>query len=302
MTEPASGITLRQLRYFAVLGRELNYRRSAELLYISQPALSLAIKQLETAVGVKLFERNTKAVELTAAGRMWLPKVEAHLAASDGLVEELQAWAAGRSQVLRVGYLVGIGTDLLTRILVEFEAEHPHVQVDALEFDFSDPTVGLGAGKVDVALLRPPVDLPRHSMLHFDPEQWVACLPRGHRFAERESLRIEELLEEPIIAAPTSAGSWRDYWIAKDLREGKPANVVAVASTYESEFTAVSRGIGISFTTSEAGRYYQRPGIVFVPIVNMEPIYVALAWDPERLPPAARLFVDSVRARFALDD
>lgn len=300
MTELSADITLRQLRYFALLGRQLNYRRASEMLYITQPALSVAIKQLETSLGVRLFVRDTKGVRLTPAGESWLPKVEEHLSATERLVDEVQVWAEGHSAVLRVGYLVGIGTDLLTRILPRFETDHPEIRVDALEFDFSDPTVGLGAEKVDVAFLRPPVDLPEHSLLRFEPEHWVACLPRNHRLATRETLKVEELLDEPIVAAPASAGIWRDYWIAADRRSGKPANVAAVASTYESEFTAVARGIGVSFTSSEASRYYQRPGIVFVPFEDTEPIYVALAWNPRTLSPAGRLFVEAVRAQFDL--
>ena len=300
MTEWSADITLRQLRYFALLGRQLNYRRAAEMLYITQPALSVAIKQLEGAIGVRLFVRDTKGVRLTPAGESWLPKVEDHLAAAGRLVDEVRVWAEGRSAVLRIGYLVGIGSDLLTQILPEFEASHPEIRVDALEYDFSDPTVGLASGSVEVAFLRPPVDLPDHSLLRFAPEHWVACLPRNHRLAERESLQLEELLDEPIVAAPPSAGSWRDYWIAAERRRGKPANIVAVASTYESELTAVARGIGVSFTSSEVGRNYQRPGIVFVPIVDAEPIYVALAWNPRTLSPAGRLFVEAVRGQIAL--
>ena len=68
-------MTLRQLRYFAVLGEELNYRRAAERLFITQPALSTAIKQLEHQLGVMLFTRSTREVALTELGQAWLPKV-----------------------------------------------------------------------------------------------------------------------------------------------------------------------------------------------------------------------------------
>lgn len=298
MTELFVDITVRQLRYFALLGRQLNYRRAAEMLFITQPALSVAIKQLESSLGVRLFTRDTKGVQLTPAGESWLPKVEEHLLLTDRLVDEVRVWAEGHSSVLRIGYLVGIGSDLLGQILPSFEDSHPEIRVDALEFDFSDPTAGLASEKVDVAFIRPPVDLEGHSLLRFEPEHWVACLPKNHRFATRQSLTIEELLEEPIVAAPTSAGVWRDYWIASDRRGGRPANISAVASTYESEFTAVARGIGVSFTSSEASRYYQRPGIVFVPIEDTELIYVALAWNPRTISPAGQVFIDAVRGQF----
>lgn len=287
---------MRQLRYFAVLGRELNFRKAAEALYVSQPALSLAIKQLETDTGVQLFIRDTRSVSLTDAGRMWLPKVEAALAVVDRLSDDIGEWARGRAGVLRIGYLVGIGTQLLADILRRIEQRYPRMVFEAIEFDFSDPTAGLGSGRVDVALIRPPVEAPGFELLLLDEEHWVACLPREHRFAERASLSIGELLDEPIIAAPQSAGAWRDYWIAADARGGRPATIAGEAATYESEFTAVSRGLGISFTASGASRDYQRPGIVFVPIDGMPPAHVALAWNG-RSPSAQVLrFVDELKA------
>lgn len=289
-------LSLRQLRYFAVLGRELNYRRAAEMLYVSQPALSLAIKQLETDIGVRLFIRDTRSVSLTDAGRMWLPKVEAALETVGRLADDVGEWARGRAGVLRIGYLVGIGTQLLADILRRVEQRYPRMVFEAIEFDFSDPTAGLGSGKADVALIRPPVELPGHDLLELDEEHWVACLPRDHRFAARASLTIAELLDEPIIAAPASAGAWRDYWIAASARAGRPATIAGEAATYESEFTAVSRGLGISFTASGASRDYQRPGIVFVPIEGMPPAHVALAWNRRSPSPQVLRFVDETRA------
>jgi DNA-binding transcriptional LysR family regulator len=274
----ANDVSLRQLRYFSVLGRELSYRRAAEILFVTQPAISLAIKQLETELGVKLLIRDTRSVSLSDAGKMWLPKVNAALSSVDLLSREIAEWASGAEGVLRIGYLVGIGSALLSNILPGFEEAYPLVEVEAIEYDFSDPTAGLSSGAVDLAIVRPPIDLPDHELLIVEKESWVACLPRNHRFASRGSLSIHELLDEPIIAAPDSAGGWRAHWIAQDVRQGKPANIAGVASTYELEFTAISRGLGISFTTSGAQENYPRPGIVFVPIVDREPALIALAW------------------------
>lgn len=293
---PSNNITLKQLRYFSVLGRELNYRKAAERLFISQPAISLAIKQLETEIGVQLFIRDTRSVALTEAGLEWLPKVEELIRRADAVVDEMVDWARGRRGAVKVGYLVGTGSDLLGRFVEDFEGHNPGITVDAIEFDFSDPTAGLASGQVDIAFIRPPVDLPDCSMVLIEEESWVACLPRKHRLAARQSLSIFELLNEPIIAAPESAGSWRDYWLASHKRDGNPAAIAGTAATYESEMTAVSRGTGISFTTSASRRYYQRPGIVFVPIHDMEPVYVALAWRKELRTAAGSRFISHIIA------
>ena len=259
-------ITLRLLRYFEVLGSELNFRRAAERLFISQPALSTAIRQLEQQVGDRLFDRDTHSVALTDVGREWLPHVRSALHEVDSALE-IASSLVNRGH-LRIGYLIGTGADVLFELLDRVEEKLPNITVETEEHDFRDPTAGLASGAVDIALLRPPVDVPDIEMVTVAEEQWVACLPRTHRFAGRESIPIEELLDEPIVAAPQSAGVWRDYWLASDLRDGKPANVTAEAATYESEVTLVARGVGLSFTVSSMVRLYGRPGVQFVPITG----------------------------------
>src|SRR3954451_19349588 len=191
-------VTLRQLRYFAVLGEELNYRRAAERLFITQPALSTAIKALEHQTGVTLFRRNTRAVALTDLGAVWLPKVQEALGGVDAAVDDLIATSM-RDRRIRLGYLIGTGADVLFRLVRHFEPASPEIRVQPREFDFSDPTAGLADGTTEVAIIRPPVDLPEHRMFILDAESWVACLPRDHRLAQRSELSISELLDEPIV-------------------------------------------------------------------------------------------------------
>ncbi|ROS49541.1 LysR family transcriptional regulator [Frigoribacterium sp. PhB24] len=291
-------VTLRLLRYFDALSRELNYRRAAETLFISQPALSGGIRQLEQLVGDRLFDRDTRSVALTSFGREWLPsvrsalrEVDAALDAASNLVDHAH---------VRIGYLIGTGADLLFRLLENVDQELPGVTIETTEFDFSDPTAGLQTGATDIALIRPPVETAGLEMAVVAEESWVACLPRTHRLANRASLRVGELLDEPIVVAPKSAGQWRDYWMATDARHGKAAVIAAEASTYEAETTLVSRGVGFSFTTSSMTRLYDRPGVAFVPIIDRPVSYTTLAWNPGRLSVSARRLVQHMLTRIPL--
>lgn len=290
-------VTLRQLRYFAVLGEELNYRRAAAKLFITQPALSTAIKQLEQQFGVALLRRNTREVALTDLGAAWLPQVQRALGGIDDAVTSLVVLSGTRRGVLRLGYLIGTGADLLFRIVRHFAAAYPDVTVEPVEYDFADPTAGLADGSTEVALIRPPVDLREHRTLILDSEYWVACLPRDHRLAPRAEVEITELLDDPIVCAPATAGSWRDYWLAMDARTAPPT-IAGVAATYEAETTMVARGLGISFTTSATARFYDRPGITYVPIVGRPPSHTALAWHPGSLSPQADALVRHVQAQW----
>lgn len=284
-----------------MLGEELNYRRAAEKLFITQPALSNAIKQLEHQFGVALLRRNTREVALTDLGAAWLPQVQQALGGVDAVIGNLVTLSGTRQGVLRLGYLIGTGADLLFRIVRHFEAAFPDVTVEPIEFDFSDPTAGLHDGVTEVAVIRPPVDLPEHRMLILDSETWVACLPRDHRLAGRTEIEISELLDDPIVCAPVTAGSWRDYWLAMDARGNRPPTIAGVAATYEAETTMVARGLGISFTTSAVARFYDRPGITYVPITNRPPCHTALAWHPGTLSPQADALVRHVQEQWNAD-
>jgi DNA-binding transcriptional LysR family regulator len=288
-------VSLRLLRYYEALATELSYRKAAERLFISQPALSAAIRQLEGHIGDRLFDRDTHSVALTVLGHAWLPYVREALREVDSAIDVV-ATLVGSVQI-RLGYLTGMGADLLFELLDGVEHDLPGLSIETTEYDFSDPTAGLGSGASDIALLRPPVDVADLEMVVVAEESWVACLPRAHRFADRTELRISELLEEPIVAAPMSAGRWRDYWMATDARQGRPANVVAEAATYEAETTLVARGVGISFTTSSLTRLYDRPGIHFVPIVDRPVSYTSLAWRPGRPSTSARQLVQHMLRR-----
>jgi DNA-binding transcriptional LysR family regulator len=284
-----------------VLGEELNYRRAAERLFITQPALSTAIKQLEHLLGVMLFTRNTREVALTELGATWLPTVRDALRGIDSAVDDLIALSA-RHRRIRLGYLIGTGADLLFRLVRHFEVAHPEISVEPREFDFSDPTAGLADGTTEVAIIRPPVDLPEHRMFILDAENWVACLPRDHRLACRSDLTIAELLDEPIVVAPTSAGTWRDYWMAMDARDGTPPKIAAVAATYEEETTTIARGLGISFTSEASARLYKRQGIAYVPITDRPRNYTALAWHPAGLSREAAELVQHVREEWSFGE
>ena len=270
-------------------------------MFISQPALSTAIKALEHQFGVVLFTRSTREVALTDLGAAWLPQVRQAIGGVDAVVGDLVSMSR-RDRRIRLGYLIGTGADVLFRLVRHFETAYPEISVEPREFDFNDPTAGLADGTTEVAIIRPPVDLPEHRMLILDAESWVACLPRDHRLAQRADVSITELLDDPIVVAPGSAGRWRDYWMAMDARDGKPPTIAAVAATYEAETTTIARGLGISFTSEASARLYGRQGIVYVPITDRPRNYTALAWHPDGLSDDAAALIRQVRDEWSFGE
>jgi DNA-binding transcriptional LysR family regulator len=291
-----TNVGLRHLRSFVVLAEELHFARAAARLYVSQPALSQTIKQLEDATGLRLLERTTRRVELTAEGASLREDAVQVLAQFERMMERARASAAGRRGALRVGYVIGAAVDIVPRVLRAHADQCPGVQVQTTEFDFSQPAAGLDDGRSDVAIVRPPIDVAGVELSTLATEPRVACLPESHRLAERDEVSVYELLDEPIIAAP-GHGPWRDYWLCCEYRGGSEPPVVGEEATFEGEFQAVASGRGISITAHAAARFYARPGLRFPRISDIPPCEVAVALPPDPTP-AARVFAEiAVAAR-----
>ncbi len=268
-------VDLRQLRAFAAVARSLNFTRAAEELHIAQPSLSYAIQQLERALGFPLLNRTTRTTELTAEGAIFLRETAAVLNRYDAAMGRAAQLARGELGRLRVGYLIGAAVEHVPAISRAFSDAYPDVQLELIEYNFAMPNAGLDTGETDVAIVRPPLNgmagLVQTVLLH---ERCFVCLPSQHRFAGLESIDVNDLLDEPIIAAP-GEGRWRDMWILNSLRK-EPATITYEAATFEAELRAVAAGRSISIVPETAPRLYARPGVAFVPINGLPDCDVAV--------------------------
>jgi DNA-binding transcriptional LysR family regulator len=277
-------IQIRHIRAFIAVADEKSFARAAERLNVSQPALSQTIIQFEETLGFPVFERTTRSVTLTQSGERLLARARTLNKDIDVFQGEARALQLALKNRLRVGYMIGTAVQFIPAIIREFERIRPGASLDLQEFDFSDPTAGLRDGKVDCGIIRPPVDLDDIEIVAIAREKCVVCLPTGHRLAQQETVELDDILDEPIVAAPVP-GVWRDYWLANDYRVDRPAKVVFEAATVESELQAVASGRGISITADSTAQYYARPGVVFRPIVDMRECVIAIGYrgQPNRL-------------------
>jgi DNA-binding transcriptional LysR family regulator len=270
-------VQIRHVRAFTAVAEERSFARAAARLHVSQPALSQTIMQLEATVGLNLFERTTRSVALTASGEKLFARAQELHAALEAFHNEARTLNSAFSNELRVGYMISTAVQFIPDILREFERIRPEADLHLQEFDFSDPSAGLRDGKVDCAIVRPPIGVDEVEQVEIAREKCVACLRTGHHLASRESVVLNDILDEPIVAAPVQ-GVWRDYWLAMDYRDGRPAKVTYEAATVESELQAVAAGRGISITADSIARYYARPGVIFRPIVDMQECVTAVGY------------------------
>ncbi|MFC8919502.1 LysR family transcriptional regulator [Streptomyces sp. NPDC057116] len=274
-------VDTRLLRYFAAVAQEGNLTRAAQRLYITQPALTRQIRQLEALLDVRLFTRSRTGMTLTEPGRALAAGVPALLDDWERLRRETRSTAFRAARVLRIGFLASAANELTPHITAAFRKRRPDWRVEMRQAPWSDPTAGLAAGDVDAALLRLPFpgqDRMRTDVLLTEP-RWIV-LPSGHRLADHEEIAFRELWDEPFVAAPGETGAWQDYWLAVDAREGHPARIGAVTEHPDDWLTAIANGDGIALAPASAARYYPRPGLVHRPVTGVAPTSVGVAWPP----------------------
>jgi DNA-binding transcriptional LysR family regulator len=274
-------LDIRLLRYFVAVAEEGGLTHAAERLFVSQPALTKQIRRLETLLGVPLFVRSRAGMALTEPGRLLAERVPALLADWDRVIRETREAARRADRVLRVGFLASAANEATQEIITAFADRRPGWRVDMRQASWSDPTAGLADGDVDVALLRLPFpgqETLRVEVLFGEPR--CVALPSGHPLAAREQVSIEDLRDEPFVAAPADTGRWRDYWLATGERDGHPPRVGAVTDQPDDWLSAIANGYGVALAPASAARFYARPGVTYRPLTGVGPSEVGVAWAP----------------------
>lgn len=257
---------LRQLQYFVVLAEELHFGRAARRLCISQPPLSVAIKQMEAALQAPLFVRSSKEVRLTAAGTHLLGPARDILERSRRAALDTQAIAQGLAGTLRLGI---VGSSLyrgLPQALERFRHSHPGVRVDLQELNSAEQVAHLLHGRLDLGLLHtlaPPAGLVAETLL---TEPFWACLPAGHALAGRADLAVAELAQERLVLFAASVSP--EYFRRIEgmcMAAGFSPDLRHEVRHWMSVLSLVATGQGVSLVP-ECLRRVGLPGLVFRPL------------------------------------
>ena len=188
----------RSLAQFVAVARTLSFRRAAESLHLSQPPLSRAIRELEARLGVALFERDTRRVALTQAGRRLLPQAERILA----LIARAEASLASAAQMparLRLGLTTAVELSTFDALLRRLEASRPAMEVVASSDTSPRLVRAVRAGRLDAALVALPVDAAGLEITPVARQAMAVALPSGHRLARRRMLALADLDGEPVL-------------------------------------------------------------------------------------------------------
>jgi DNA-binding transcriptional LysR family regulator len=288
--EQGQPLDLRRLRYFVAVAEELHFGRAAQRLYIAQPVLSRHIRKLELELGTELFVRDSRHVELTEAGAQLLEEARELLSAAEAARRRLHGAALG-GRVLTVGFFVG---DSFTPALVAFSERRPDVEVRLLRIYWSDQVEVLRERRADVAFVHLPIDRDELELLPVRTEPRVAVLPATHRLAGAAEISIADLADEPVIIQNGASDAWQAFHNVDPRPDGRRPRAGPRVDNIEEKLQQVAAGRAISFLPASAAATVVQPGVVYVPVTDIPPIEICLAWPAGRESPLVADFADAV--------
>ena len=192
---------MQHVRYFVALARTLNFTRAAEQCNVSQPALTRAIQQLEHELGGPLFHRERGNTHLSELGRMMLPYLQTVEESTQAARDHARAVKKLERATLTIGTMCTIGPQLVSELLVRFQAAHPTVEVQVIDAGAPQMIEMLEKGDLEVAIVGVPGELPDslHQLPIFE-ERFVVLLPPNHRLVASNPVRAAELDKEPYVS------------------------------------------------------------------------------------------------------
>ena len=245
---------LRQLRYFIALAETGNFHRAAERLNMAQPPLSVAIRKLEEELGTPLFERESRGVRLTDAGRAALPTARAAIEQAALVREVVRRGALGESGSISVGFVGSAISAALPRIIPAFRARYPDVDLRLEEMTSASIAEALAARSLDVGLVRLPLMKPGDLAVSvIERDELVAALLADHPLARRRTLRIADLAGEALVLhGPVSV--LRSVVMLACQRAGFAPRIAQEATQVQTILSLVQSGLGIALVPAEMAR------------------------------------------------
>ncbi|ARP98005.1 LysR substrate-binding domain-containing protein [Pseudorhodoplanes sinuspersici] len=290
---------LRHLRCLAVLAEELHFSRAAERLGIAQPALTQHIQHLERELGVRLFHRTKRSVQLTVAGRLTLEQALRTLQQAERT--ELIARQAGRGEkgLIEIGYVGSAAfSGILSRTISAYRKTNPNVDLHLHELGIRQQLDDLQSGHLDIGFLRLPVKqwpvgLTSLTLLS---EPIIVAIPAEHRLAKRRAIPIAELAEESFIAMRYMEGVGFHAQVEDICRKNQfVPRITQRAQQFAAIASLVGAGLGVAFVPKSLGTL-PIPDIVYRPLANIQEMSnLALVFRKSEPAPAVVSFVEKVR-------
>ncbi len=294
---------LRLLRAFAAVASSRSFSKAARHLHIAQPPLSRHIRQLENEIGVKLFVRTTRGVELTREGTVLLEKAQSILADAAGFVELACRLKSGAMRTIKVGMARGLG-EAVNRIRVQLATKHPEIAIEGQDVVSLRQYDAIRRGAIDIGVLRH-VDDPAgiDSEPLFD-ERFVVIVSEQNPLAKRKSVRLKQAAAEPLLLHERD---WAPLAHDKILSLYAAAGVTPSVVTLHAEpgdqasmlAVAAGEGICLALKSAVSSSYASVGGVAAVPLEEPQAtLQVQAAWRKGDDSTTVGRFLESAREVF----
>lgn len=292
-------MNLTQLRYFQTVCQYGTVTQASQILHITQPSISSAIRELEEEFGVILFKRHYRGMTLTPEGEKLLNLAGKLLDEADSLCQMMSDIGKKR-HLLRLGVPPMIGSLILPTIFQEFFLEHPDIQIQILESGRQDLLYRIQNDELDLAFL--PHSGPLESEYHAAPVvllETVCCVSKRHRLAGRSSVSVEELAEEKLVLFKDSFFQTAMI-MARFSQIQKTPRVILQTSQLSTVTSMISSGMAIGFLFQELlGQPEASSGITSILLEPRMPVQASLVWKADSYPFRDRnLFIQYIKDRF----
>jgi DNA-binding transcriptional LysR family regulator len=290
---------LRHLRYFVAVAEELSFTRAADRLFVVQPTLSGQIKQLEQELGVSLFDRSHRAVQLTPAGSMLLMDAIRLLDDADRLVHRMRALQHEATESLSVAFTAATAVGRIAAALSAFQVNHPEVGLSIRSADPATLLRDLDARRVDVVVSYTPDEEPPHPHMLLAAEPLAVALAPDHPLVGEAELELRALAnDELLVPPPWRAPDMHNYVLWLCRQAGFEPKLTPLDIPLASRVSLVAHGSGVALVVARED-YIPSTGVVIRPLRENPMVYLHAIWRDSGASLARTAFLDILRELFA---
>ena len=290
---------LRHLRYFVAVGEEQHYGRGAQRLRVAQPALSRQIQDLEEEVGFKLFDRLSRGVRLSTAGKLFLEEARRILQQVEEATRRAERVASGQLGTLRVGFIESMSWHgVVPDSFRQFRERQPDAELQIKPLSSLEQIAAVRSGQLDAGFVFTIANIDRElAQLEIALVNLMLAVSKRHPLAKSKSLRLRDLSSASFIWFPRRESPlFYDRLMHACFRGGlKSPHIVQEGVNEATILSLVSCGLGVAFVSS-ATRWRCPESVALLPVTDLKlPLPLALIWRKDNASPLLVKFIDDVR-------
>ncbi|MCI6231900.1 MAG: LysR family transcriptional regulator [Selenomonas sp.] len=288
---------IKDMRAFYAIVEEGNISHAAQRLGIAQPALSRQMKRLETQLGVQLFERGSRRIRLTDAGRVLYSRVEHILGMVDGTVREITEIGAGVSGCIRLGTITTSGAMLLPELISGFHQRYPQVTFQLWEGEGTRILELLDNRVIEIGITRTQVDARVYESIVLPNEPLVAVMHRDHMIGkDPHEVQVAELRDQPLIIPLR----WQSLFTGDCRKLGFEPKILCVSDSIVQDLLLAKMGMGLAILPISSKTLLTDGDLFYKRLVNPEiTTHTVVAWLKNRtLSQSAQHFLALFREMF----